>query len=107
DLPADEPTPVFATEIGKVGIAICYEIRFPDFFRTLALAEADIIALPTNWLIQSSMLAELFTRVRAAENFVYLAVANRNDKVGERCFMGGSQIVDPSGCVLVDAGTET
>ncbi|MCQ4633613.1 carbon-nitrogen hydrolase family protein [Shinella sp. CPCC 100929] len=49
---------IFETAVGKVGVAICYEIRFPEVSRTLALAGADFIALPTNWPVQSVLLAD-------------------------------------------------
>jgi predicted amidohydrolase len=98
-----EPS-LFDTRVGRVGVAICYEIRFPEIMRTLALGGADFIALPTNWPVQSILLAEYFTRVRAAENFVYLLVANRADAEGDADFLGQSQIVDPRGTVLGNAG---
>lgn len=97
-----EPS-VFNTQAGRVGVAICYEIRFPEVMRTLALANADFIALPTNWPVQSVMLADDFTRVRAAENFVYLLVSNRADKEGGVEFLGKSQIIDPLGNVIANA----
>lgn len=106
----DEPdgidVSVFDTAVGKVGVAICYEIRFPEVSRTLALAKADFIALPTNWPVQSVLLADYFTRVRAAENFVFFLVANRADSEGDADFLGKSQIVDPLGNVIVNAGTD-
>lgn len=104
DEPEEAVPCVFETRIGRVGVAICYEIRFPEVIRTLALRDADFIALPTNWPTQSSLLADHFTRVRAAENFVYLLVSNRADAEGEAEFLGKSQIVDPLGNVLVVAG---
>lgn len=106
----DEPdgvdVSVFDTAVGKVGVAICYEIRFPEVSRTLALAQADFIALPTNWPVQSVLLADYFTRVRAAENFVFFLVANRADSEGGADFLGKSQIIDPLGNVIVNAGAE-
>jgi predicted amidohydrolase len=103
----DEPDGVepslFDTRIGRVGVAICYEIRFPEIMRTLALGGADIIALPTNWPVQSALLAASFTKVRAAENFVYLLVANRADAEGKADFLGESQIVDPLGALVRNA----
>ena len=99
DEPPGTKPAIFNTSIGRVGVAICYEIRFPEVFRTLALAGADIIALPTNWPEQSEILATHFTRVRAAENFVYVLAANRYDIERDVRFLGASQIVDPTGHV--------
>jgi 5-aminopentanamidase len=103
DEPSGTEPPIFDTSIGRIGVAICYEIRFPEVFRTLALAGADIIALPTNWPEQSDILATHFTRVRAAENFVYVLAANRHDSERDVRFLGASQIVDPTGRVCAHA----
>lgn len=97
--------PVFDTAIGRIGIAICYDIRFPESARALALSGADIIAQPSVWPLQSRLLAEHFTVVRACENRVFLLVANRWDLEQNVRFLGKSQIVSPSGEVLARAGT--
>lgn len=97
-----EPS-VYDTRAGRLGVAICYEIRFPEVMRTLALGGAELIALPTNWPVQSALLASTFTKVRAAENFIYLLVSNRADREGDAVFLGHSQIVDPLGQVIADA----
>ncbi len=107
DHPQDIDPAVFDTDIGRIGIAICYEIRFPEVVRTLALSGAELVVLPTNWPVASQILADHFSLVRAAENFVYFLVANRNDEEEGTAFLGSSQIVDPIGNVLVHAGTET
>src|SRR5690606_7525583 len=49
DEPPGTELSLFDTGVGKVGIAICYEIRFPEIMRSLALAGAEFVALPTNW----------------------------------------------------------
>jgi predicted amidohydrolase len=103
DEPPGTKPAIFNTSIGRVGVGICYEIRFPEVFRTLALAGAEIIALPTNWPEQSEILATHFTRVRAAENFVYVLAANRYDTERDVRFLGASQIVDPTGHVRAHA----
>jgi predicted amidohydrolase len=104
---SEETAPaVFDTALGRIGIAICYEIRFPEVMRTLALEGAELIALPTNWPVQASILADHFTRVRAAENFVYLLVSNRGDAEHGIDFLGDSQVVDPMGEVLAKAESE-
>lgn len=107
DLPVAPEPSVFDTPVGKIGIAICYEIRFPEIMRTLMLGGAEILALPTNWPMASRILADHFTLVRAAENMVYFIAANRNDTEQGARYLGSSQIVDPHGKVLVSAGEET
>jgi len=104
DEPPGTELSLFETGVGKVGVAICYEIRFPEIMRSLALEGADFIALPTNWPVQSAILAEQFTRVRAAENFIYLLVSNRADEEGDATFLGQSQIIDPLGAVVGNSG---
>ncbi len=94
--------PVFETSIGRVGIAICYDLRFPEFIRAQALRGADLVAIPTCWPPESRMLADDFMRVRACENRIYLLAADRGDSEGGADFIGRSQIVDPAGHVLVD-----
>jgi predicted amidohydrolase len=104
-MPGGQPeVPVVDTPLGRVGIAICFDLRFPERFRALALQGADIVAVPTNWPMEAAIVPELFTRTRAAENRIYLAVANRGDEERGTKFLGRSQIVDPSGTVLAEAG---
>jgi predicted amidohydrolase len=106
--PGDE-FKVFDTAIGKIGLIICYDLRFPEVTRTLALAGADIVALPTNFPMAARLQCEIIAPARAAENRIYLLVANRvgTERTGEFC--GRSQIVDPFGNRLAetDVTTET
>lgn len=104
DVPKGTEVPVFETPVGKIGLAICYEIRFPEVTRTLALEGADIVVLPAAWPIQARMLPDIFSRVRAAENFVYFVSANRNDLDGDMQFMGMSHVIGPDGNEIVNAG---
>ena len=78
--PGDE-FPVFKTDIGNIGFAVCYDMIFPETCRILALNGADMIIHQTQgWgtggkAFDDSMVGESFMRVRAAENSVYLIVA--------------------------------
>jgi predicted amidohydrolase len=99
----DEP-PVFDTDVGRIGLAICFDLRFPESARTLALAGAEIVAHPTSSPVQSHVLFDHFSRVRACENRVFLLLANRPDEERGTQFLGRSQIVDPSGAILAEAG---
>jgi predicted amidohydrolase len=89
--------PVFETPLGRIGIEICYDLRFPEVTRTLALRGADIVAHPTNFPMAAQIQTELITVARAAENRIYLLTANRVGKERWAEFCGRSQIVDPYG----------
>jgi predicted amidohydrolase len=95
--------PVFETPLGRIGIEICYDLRFPEVTRTLALAGADMVAHPTNFPMAAKVQTELITVARAAENRIYLLTANRVGKERRGEFCGWSQIVDPYGTRLAEA----
>ena len=101
--PGDELA-VYDTPLGRIGVEICYDLRFPEVTRTLALRGADMVAHPTNFPMAAKVQTELITVARAAENRVYLLTANRvgTERWGEFC--GWSQIVDPFGKRLAEAG---
>jgi predicted amidohydrolase len=101
--PGDE-LPVFDTPLGRIGLEICYDLRFPEVTRTLALAGADIVAHPTAFPVAARVQTELITVARAAENRIYLLTANRVGKERSGEFCGWSQIVDPFGSRLAEAG---
>jgi predicted amidohydrolase len=96
--------PVYDTPLGRIGLEICYDLRFPEATRTLALAGADIVAHPTAFPVAARIQTELITVARAAENRIFLLTANRvgRERTGEFC--GWSQIVDPFGVRLAEAG---
>ena len=102
-VPGDELR-VYDTPLGRIGIEICYDLRFPEVTRTLALRGADIIAHPTNFPMAAKIQTELITVARAAENRIYLLTANRVGKERWGEFCGWSQIVDPFGKRLAEAG---
>ena len=95
---------VFETPIGRIGLEICYDLRFPEATRALALQGADIVAHPTAFPIEARIQTELITVARAAENRIYLLTANRVGKERRGEFCGWSQIVDPFGKRLAEAG---
>jgi 5-aminopentanamidase len=103
-VPGDDAYEAFDTPIGRIGIQICYDWRFPEVTRILALQGADVIAHPTNSPSQAREIAEFITRARAAENAVFFLTANRCGDEGGVSFFGWSQIVDPLGRRLAEAG---
>jgi 5-aminopentanamidase len=100
--PGDE-LQVFDTALGRIGLEICYDLRFPEVTRTLALRGAEIVAHPTNFPMAAKVQTELITVARAAENRIYLLTANRVGKERWGEFCGWSQIVDPFGKRLAEA----
>jgi predicted amidohydrolase len=100
--PGDELT-VYETPLGRIGVEICYDLRFPEVTRTLALKGADLVAHPTNFPLAARVQTELVTVARAAENRIYLLTANRVGKERWGEFCGWSQIVDPYGRRLAEA----
>jgi len=95
---------VFDTALGRIGLIICYDLRFPEVTRTLALQGADMVALPTNFPMAAKLQCDVIAPARAAENRVYLLVANRVGKERWGEFCGLSQIVDPFGKRLAETG---
>jgi 5-aminopentanamidase len=104
--PGDEPYAVHETPIGRIGLQICYDWRFPEITRVLALQGAEVIVHPTNSPVAARELADFITRARAAENAVFFITANRCGTERGTSFFGWSQIVDPHGRRVVQAGDE-
>jgi predicted amidohydrolase len=102
--PGDD-LPVWDTPLGRIGVEICYDLRFPEVTRTLALHGADIVCHPTNFPVAARVQTELITVARAAENRIFLLTANRCGQERWAEFCGRSQIVDPYGVRLAETGT--
>jgi predicted amidohydrolase len=96
------------TAAGRLGLSICYDLRFPHLYRDLAKAGADLLAVPSNFLETTGRAHwHVLLRARAIENGCYvLAPAQCGEsRPGKRSF-GHSLIVDPWGEVLADAGPD-
>jgi deaminated glutathione amidase len=94
----------FRTPLGKIGLMICYDIRFPEMSRILALAGAEILAIPSAW-VQGVMKEEhwqIMLKARAIENGCYVIAP---DQVGN-IFSGRSMVIDPFGITLLDMGAK-
>ena len=98
----DAPT-VVEVDGMRIGILICYDLRFPEAARVCALEGADLIALPTNWPIGVEFHPNLFAPARAAENHCYVLAADRVGTERGTTFMGRSILVDYDGKVLAQA----
>ncbi|MCF8033184.1 MAG: carbon-nitrogen hydrolase family protein [Desulfarculaceae bacterium] len=88
---------LFDTPLGKVGLCICYEWRFPELARCLALEGADLLVGMSNWPTGAKVIPSLLMPARAAENRVWIVSSNRVGVEEGYEFVGGSAIIDPEG----------
>jgi predicted amidohydrolase len=94
---------VFDVKFGRIGVAICYDLRFPEVFRVMALKGVSIVfvvaAFPNRLNHWRSMLYS-----RAVENQFFMIAANRIGSYEDNRFFGHSMVIDPDGEILVEAG---
>ena len=95
--------PVFKTPIGRIGVAICYDIWFPETFRLQALKGADIVCVPTNWVPIPGQapgreaMATVLAMAAAHSNSIFIACADRVGTERGQPFEGQSVIVGCTG----------
>jgi predicted amidohydrolase len=99
--PGDEPV-VAETGPTELGLSVCYDLRFPELYRILALMGAEVLAVPAAFTLQTGKDHwELLLRARAVENQAFVvAPAQWGQKADGRWTYGRSAIVDPWGTVL-------
>lgn len=99
---AGENIVVVDTPFGRIGLAICYDLRFPELFRQLVLQGAEIIVVPAAFTASTGKAHwDVLLRARALENLCYVvASAQGGYHVNGRETYGNSMIVDPWGTVL-------
>ena len=91
-------------EWGKLGLAICYDVRFGEMFRIMALEGAKIFAVPANFTVNTGKDHwEVLVRARAIENECYVIAPNQMGKKPRFTAYGNSLIVDPWGTVIARA----
>ncbi|OEJ97112.1 carbon-nitrogen hydrolase family protein [Streptomyces thermolilacinus] len=102
--PGDQP--VVQAEVGgvRVGLMICYDVEFPENVRAHALAGTDLLLVPTALMHPAEIVAESVVPVRAFENQLYIAYANRTGPEGDFEFVGLSALAGPDGTPRARAG---
>ena len=91
---------VFDTEIGRIGLFICYDASFPEVSRILAIKGAELLVHSTNWNKPDDFDMDMYVSVRALENTVYIACCNRIGKDKSLDFFGHTRILDPTGRII-------
>jgi predicted amidohydrolase len=92
------------TSIGKIGVIICYDLRFPELSRRLALEGAQVLCVPAQWPKPRQEHWRTLLRARAMENQLFLISCNACGLIGKLDFFGMSMIINPKGDVLKEAG---
>lgn len=94
------------TAVGRLGIQVCYDLRFPESSRELALKGAEILCFSAQWpTVRIDHWATLL-RARAIENQLYVAGCNGCGVEGRLIYGGASAVVSPYGEVLAEGGRE-
>ena len=100
---------VNGTPVGKLGLTICYDLRFPMLFARIAEADADVISVPAAFTVPTGR-AHWHTLLKAraieAGLFVVAAAQAGRHEDGRQTY-GHSLVVDPWGEILLDMGDET
>lgn len=105
----DAEYPVFDTKLGRIGIALCYDICFPEVGRILALNDAQVLLVPAAWRRSKYYLQwwDIVLSSRALDNLVYVAGINMTGCANsDEYFAGNSQLCGPTGEKLCQCGDE-
>lgn len=94
------------THLGRIGVFICYDLRFPELARRLAVEGAEILVVPGEWPKPREEHWRTLLRARAIENQLFVVAANCCGVVGKLDFFGSSLIIGPKGETLAEGGYE-
>jgi omega-amidase len=101
DAPASVETP-----LGRAGLALCHDLRFPELFRWHARRGARLFVVPTQWPLPRIEHWRLLARARALENLAFFVGVNTAGQPEAERLFGHSLVVDPWGELLWEAGQE-
>src|SRR5690625_1250219 len=98
---------VFETELGRIGIMVCFDLDFPESSRILNMKDADIILVPTNNFYPYERYQESYLKSRSMENEIPIAICNRTGKEQNLEYFGESAIYDADGHQLLKLNHES
>jgi len=101
---AGSETVVLDSPFGRLGLAVCYDLRFPELYRRLLAAGSELYAIPSAFTVRTGQAHwEMLVRARAVENLAYvIAAAQWGTHANGRSTYGHSMIVDPWGTILAE-----
>ncbi len=97
---------VCPTRLGRLGLMICYDLRFPELCRNLALQGAEVVLICAQWPAIRIQHWEILVQARAIENQLFVVAANRCGRDSKLAYGGRSLIVSPLGNILASAGED-
>lgn len=103
---SDERLPTVSFEGFEVGIATCYDMRFPEQFRRLVDAGVTFFAVPSAWPYPRVEHWSTLAQARAIENLAYVGAANGSGTFEDQTLLGRSTVYDPWGTVLAGSGDD-
>lgn len=101
-----EDAVVLDTRFGRLGLATCYDIRFPELFRELVKKGVEIILVTAGFPIPRDEHWKVLLTARAIENQVFVIAANRVGRDKRQEYFGRSMVIDPWGKILLEASSE-
>jgi N-carbamoylputrescine amidase len=108
--PGDLGLPVVDTPLGRIGLCICYDLRFVETLRALSLTGAELVCVPTAWVAgfdatrwdaEGFCPQARYATMQANLDGVFVACASQAGDWGEHTFLGSSVLADPRGQVVV------
>jgi omega-amidase len=97
---------VCQTSLGAIGLMICYDLRFPELARALALKRANLVLVSAQWPLIRISHWNMLLQARSVENQIFVAGVNRCGQDPGLEYGGHSQLISPWGNIIVKAGTE-
>jgi len=98
---------VVETDFGKIGLSICYDLRFPELYRAMTYSGAELIVCPAAWPSERFDHWITLNKARAIENLVYMVSVNQCGKYEfGRVNPGHSMVINPWGEIIASAGND-
>lgn len=109
--PGTEPAPIITTSLGRLGMMICYDIEFPEYTRTAALAGADALVVPTNWPLVPRPAGEhapevVIAQAAARVNRMAMLLCDRSGTERGQEWTSGTCVIGHDGWLVAEANAD-